>query len=100
MNEKTLDGFKHYSSITGNTDVTAYLSKNDTASPDLIEYLKGSLPLITESKYCLQLGEPLDYSYTLDRRLEPLYMTFSNFQGVSRYCGCCLKNETIDQSWR
>lgn len=100
MNEKTLDGFKYYSSITGNTDVTAYLNKSDTVSPDFIEYLKGSLPLITESKYCLQLGEPLDYSYTPDGHLEPLYMTFSEFKGVWRYLGLCFRNETIDQSWR
>lgn len=100
MNEKTLDGFKHYSSITGNTDVTAYLSKGSIVPPDLIEYLKGSLPLITESKHCLQLGEPLDYSYTLDRRLEPLYITFSEFKGVWQYLGLCFKNASIDQSWR
>lgn len=98
MKEKTLDGFMYFSSITGNTDVTAYLNKSDIVSPDLIEYLKGNLPLITESKYFLQLGGAVDYSFTLDGHLEPLYMTFS--KGALRYLGCCFKNETTDQSWR
>lgn len=100
MNEKTLDGFKHYASIIRDADAAAYLSKGDIISRSLFEHLKHTMPLITDSKYCLQLGEPLDYAYTLDRRLEPLYMTFSEFDGFSRYLGCCFKNETTDQTWR
>lgn len=100
MIEKTLDSFKLYSSITGNEDAAAYLSKGDVVSPDLVEHLKHTMTPITETKYCLQLGEPIDYAYTLDRRLEPLYMTFSDFKGIWRYHGLCFKNGTIDQSWR
>ena len=100
MNKKTLDGFKYYASITGAAHINQYLSKGDIISHGLFEHLKHTMPLITDSRYCLQLGEPLDYAYTLDRRLEPLYMTFSEFEGVSRYMGCCFKNETTDQTWR
>lgn len=100
MKEKTLDGFMYFSSITGNTDVTAYLNKGDVVSCDLVEHLKRTLPLITESKYFLQFGGAVDYSFTLNGHLEPLYMTFTEFKGVSRYMGLCFKNETIDQSWR
>ena len=64
MNEKTLDGFKHYASIIRDADAAAYLSKGDIISRSLFEHLKHTMPLITDSRYCLQLGEPLDYAYT------------------------------------
>lgn len=100
MIEKTLDGFKLYSSITANGDAAAYLCKCDIVSQDLVEYLKRTMPLITESKCCLQFGGVIDYAYTLDRRLEPLYMTFSEFKGIWRYLGGCFKYGTLDQTWR
>ena len=76
------------------------LHKGDIASSDLICHLKDNLQIVTESKHYLQLGGAVDYSFTLDGHLEPLYMTFSKFKGISRYMGLCFKNETIDQSWR
>jgi len=100
MNEKTLDGFKHYASIIRDADAAAYLSKGDIISHGLFEHLKHTMPLITDSRYCLQLGEPLDYAYTPGLHLKPLYMTFTKFKGAWRYHGLCFKNETIDKSWR
>lgn len=76
------------------------LHKGDIVSSDLICHLKDNLQIVTESKYFLQLGGAVDYSFTLDGHLEPLYMTFSEFKKVWRYCGCCFKYGTIDQSWR
>ena len=100
MNKKTLDGFKLYSSITGRGDAAAYLSKGDIVSNELFKHLKHTMPLITDSRYCLQLGEPLDYAYTPGLHLKPLYMTFTEFKGAWRFHGLCFKNETIDKSWR
>lgn len=74
------------------------LHKGDVVSSNLICHLKDNLQIVTESKYFLQLGGAVDYSFTLDGHLEPLYMTFS--KGALRYLGCCFKNETTDQSWR
>ena len=76
------------------------LHKGSIVPSDLICHLKDNLQIVTESKHYLQLGGAVDYSFTLDGHLEPLYMTFSVFKGTLRYMGLCFKNETIDQSWR
>lgn len=77
------------------------LHKGDIiVSSDLICHLKDTLPVVTEAKHYLQLGEAADYAFTLDRRLEPIYVTFTEFEGEWRYHGHCFKNGTIDQSWR
>lgn len=95
---KTLDGWCEFSDCTGKESIYDYLCVGDIVSEDIVDNFKDMLPPRVMSQGYLQVGEPYNHIYDVDRRLRPTYMTFAECGGQWRYYGNCFAWETIDRS--
>ena len=95
---KTLDDWCEFTDRTGKGSIYDYLNKGDIVSEDIVDNFMDMLPPRAMSYGYLQVGEPYNHVYDIDRRLRPTYMTFAKCDGIWRYYGNCFAYETIDRS--
>lgn len=96
---KTLDGWCAFSERTGKESIYDYLRKGDIVSEDLVDNFMNVLPPRAMSYGYLQVGEPYNHIFDIDRRLRPTFMTFSKCDGKWRFYGNCFAWETIDKTY-
>ena len=95
---KTLENWCEFTDRTGKGSIYDYLNKGDIVSEDIVDNFMDMLPPRAMSYGYLQVGEPYNHVFDIDRRLRPTYMTFAKCDGVWRYYGNCFAYETIDRS--
>lgn len=96
---KTLDGWCEFSDRTGRESIYDYLRKGDIVSEDIVNNFMDMLPPRAMSYGYLQVGEPYNHVYDIDRRLRPTFMTFCRGENGWRFCGNCFPWETVDKTY-
>ena len=94
---KTLKGWNEFTEQTGKYSWGDYARIGDIVSEDVTDYFMNVMPPRVMSYGYLQVGEPYNHIYDLDRRIRPTFATFAKSDGVWRYYGHCFAYETINR---